>query len=205
MTRPFVLILGLALVGHAISADGQERILSPRGQASTQVAGHYTDEGTYTDGRWIDVDYGRPILRGRTNPFGGEPYGSRVVGGAPVWRVGADQSTRFNTEVALRFGDEDLPAGDYSMFIELREQEWTLIFSSFGVKQWYLENTPNALWGSFGYTTEHDVLRTRMTVETFPVAADQLIIAFTDMTQEGGNLTIWWDNQFATAPFEVKQ
>jgi len=40
-------------------------------------------------------------------------------------------------------------------------------------------------------------------VATHPVSADQLIITFTDMTREGGNFTIWWDNQIATAPFSI--
>ena len=26
---------------------------------------------------------------------------------------------------------------------------------------------------------------------------------FTDMTQEGGNLTVWWDDQTASAAFTV--
>ena len=42
-----------------------------------------------------------------------------------------------------------------------------------------------------------------MSVETATISADQLIITFTDMTQEGGNFTVWWDDQIATAPFTV--
>ena len=77
------------------------------------------------------------------------------------------------------------------------------MFSSYGVKQWYLEDIPNALWGSFGYTPDKDVLRATMEVTTYPMTTDQLIIAFTDMTQQGGNLVVWWDDQFASTPFAV--
>jgi hypothetical protein len=59
------------------------------------------------------------------------------------------------------------------------------------------------LWGSFGYTDERDVLRTTMSVEPIDRAADQLIITFTNMTQQGGDFTVWWDDQLATAPFRV--
>ena len=34
-------------------------------------------------------------------------------------------------------------------------------------------------------------------------SADQLIITFTDMSQQGGNLTVWWDTKIATIPFQV--
>lgn len=196
----------------AAAVAGAQRPASPRGQASTQVGGSWTAEesrGTaggrsYSGGKWVDVDYGRPILRGRENLFGaGDEYGAGFLLGAPVWRIGADQSTRFKTEADLMFGGERLPAGEYSMFAELSESEWTLIFSTYGVKQSFREDTPNTLWGSYGYTPDRDVLRTSMQVSSHPASADQLTIMFTDMTQQGGNLTIWWDDQLATAAFTV--
>ena len=60
---------------------------------------------------------------------------------------------------------------------------------------------PTPSGGAFEYTPERDVLRTAMSVETAAMSADQLIITFTDMTQAGGNFTVWWDDQLATAPF----
>jgi hypothetical protein len=42
-----------------------------------------------------------------------------------------------------------------------------------------------------------------MSVETIDRAAGQLIITFTNMTQQGGDLTVWWDDQLATVPFRV--
>ena len=53
------------------------------------------------------------------------------------------------------------------------------------------------------YTPDMDVLRTTMQVATHPVSADQLVVTFTAMTQQGGNFTIWWDNQIATTGFTV--
>lgn len=205
-----VVAAGIAVL--AAGAAEAQRAASPRGQASTQVGGEWTAAeargvaggSSYSDGKWIDVDYGRPILRGREGLFGsGADYGQAFLLGAPVWRVGADQSTRFTTEADLMFGGQRLPAGEYSMFAELAESEWTLIFSSVGAKESFREDTPNALWGSYGYTPDMDVLRTPMQVSSHPAAADQLTIMFTDMTQQGGNLTIWWDDQLATTSFTV--
>ena len=81
----------------------QNRPLSPRGQASTQVGGSYNSEGQYSGGKWIDIDYGRPILRGRTDMFGeGANYSTKIYAGAPIWRIGADVTTRIKTEAAQR-------------------------------------------------------------------------------------------------------
>ena len=211
MRRIGTAALVIACLAAAAAAEAQ-RPASPRGQASTQVGGSWIAEETpgvaggrtYSDGKWIDVDYGRPILRGREDMFGsGDEYGQGFLLGAPVWRLGADQSTRFKTEADLLFGGQRLPAGEYSMFAELSPSEWTLIFSTYGAKQSFREDTPDTLWGSYGYTPDRDVLRTAMQVSSHPASADQLTVMFTDMTQQGGNLTIWWDDQLATVAFTV--
>ena len=199
-----ILTVSMIFLTAIAVTEGQQRPLSPRGQASTQVGGGYNAEGRYQGGQWIDIVYGRPILRGRDTIFGeGSAYGEGIYAGAPTWRIGADQSTRFRTETDLMFGGSRLPAGEYSMFADLAPNEWTLIFSTYGVKQNFREDTPDTLWGAYGYQPDKDVLRTAMQVATHPVSADQLIVTFTDMTQQGGNLTIWWDNQIATTAFSV--
>jgi len=187
-----------------ISLAGQARLPSPRGEATTQVGGAYNADGAYEGGSWIVVDYGRPILRGRENMFGSGPtYGDGFLLGAPIWRIGANLTTRFHNGTDLMFGNQRLPAGEYSIFADLEEGEWTLVFSTWGVKQTFREANPNALWGSYGYTDERDVLRTTMSVQTIARSADQLIITFTDMTQQGGDFTIWFDDQLATVSFRV--
>jgi hypothetical protein len=186
------------------SVDGQARLPSPRGEATTQVGGSYNADGAYEGGWWIVVDYGRPILRGREDMFGsGDSYGDGFLLGAPVWRIGANQSTRFHATTDLMFGNQRLPAGEYTIFAELDEDEWTLIFSTWDVKETLRERNPNALWGSYGYTDERDVLRTPMSVQTIARKADQLVITFTDMTEQGGDFTVWFDDQLAVAPFTV--
>lgn len=198
-----VLATGLAL--HA--QQPAQRPLSPPGSAATQVGGQWVkgERGErYENGKWIEVTYNRPLLRTRTGIFGsGADYGKKVNGNAPVWRVGANQSTRFKTEVALKFGDKVLPAGEYSMFVDLKPEGWTLIFSTWGAQQKYDPNDKAALWGSYNYTPDKDVLRAPMTVGTIPMSVDQLSIGFVDVTNNGGTLAIWWDKTQATIPFTV--
>lgn len=199
-----------ALLAGGLTLSAQQatpRRMSPPGTAATQVGGQWVkgERGErYENGKWIEVTYNRPLLRTRAGIFGaGADYGKKVTGNAPVWRAGADQSTRFKTEVALKFGNAELPAGEYSMFIDLKPGAWTLIFSTWGAQAKYDPNDKTALWGAYNYTPEKDVLRVPMTVSTGPMSIDQLTIGFVDVTAAGGKLAIWWDTTQAIVPFTV--
>ena len=196
----FPLIAAVLLV--AASAALAQRPASPRGEAAIQVGGEY-EERRYVGGKWITVDYGRPILRGRTGIFGeGSDYGKGANAGAPVWRAGANQSTRFMTEVDLKFGDKTLPAGEYSMFIDLKEGDWTQIMSTHAAKNGFRE-PGEGLWGAYNYTPDKDVLRVSMDVASTPVSYEQLTISFVNVTAEGGSLALMWENTVGMASFSL--
>jgi len=195
-----------ALVAGSLAQAPVRKPASPAGTAATQIGGKYVDvqgRQRYQDGKWIEVTYGRPIKRGRQNLFGaGADYGKAVSDGSPVWRVGANQTTRLMTEVPLVFDGKTLPAGEYSVFVELKENAWTLIFSNWPAQEKYDPNNKAALWGSYGYTPDKDVLRAAMQVETLPFSMDQFTIAFIDITADGGKLAMMWDKTMATASFK---
>ena len=194
-------LMAAALLVVADTALAQ-RPASPRGEAAIQVGGEY--EGRrYVGGKWITVDYGRPILRGRTGFFGeGASYGQAANAGAPVWRAGANKSTRFSTEADLKFGDETLPAGEYSMFVELKEGDWTLILSTHAAKDGFRE-PGEGLWGAYEYTPDKDVLRVSMNVSSMPVSYEQLTISFVNVTDKGGTLALMWENTVAMTSFTL--
>ena len=187
--------LVLACLVAGVAAAQSERPASPPGAASTQIGD-----------AWIDVTYSRPILRGRQGIFGaGEEYGKTLYAGGPLWRAGANVTTRIETGLDLEIGGKRVPAGEYSLFIDLKEGAWTAILSS----QPYMETFDRAkiaegqTWGAYGYKPEHDVVRAPMNVETRDSSLDQLTIAFLDVTAEGGTLAVAWDNQVGTLPFKV--
>ena len=70
----------------------------------------------YQDGKWIDILYGRPLLRGREAfPGTGAEYGKATLGpDAQVWRAGANFTTRLRTEVPLSIGGKTI-AGEKSV------------------------------------------------------------------------------------------
>jgi hypothetical protein len=200
-----VVVFGLGVLAQ----QAPRKPASPAGTAATQVGGTWakaTPDAAprYSGGKWIEVTYGRPILRGRTDIFGtGADYGKKVSDGVAVWRTGANVTTRFSTEAPLVFGGKTLAPGEYSVFVELKPGAWTLIFSKQPFQQKYDPNDKTSTWGSYSYDQAQDVLRVPMTVGTSPYSVEQFTIGFVDMTQGGGKLAMWWEKTVATVAFTV--
>lgn len=197
-----------ACAGLAL-AQPARRPLSPIGTAATMVGGSWgapdkEGERRYTGGKWIEVTYGRPMLRGRTDVFGkGADYGKAVNAGAPVWRAGANQTTKLKTEVPLEIGGKKLAPGEYDVFVELKEAGWTLILSTQPTQEKYDPNDKTKIWGSYGYDPKYDVVRVPMKMVTPQVSVDQFTIAFADMSEKGGKLAMVWEKTGAVVPFTI--
>jgi hypothetical protein len=207
MTRKALATAAVAFVaGAGLIAQGG-RPASPAGTAATEIGGRYDTSGAepvYKGGKWIEVSYGRPIKRGR-NLFGGTgaDFGKTVNPDAPVWRAGANETTQLKTEVPLVINSTTIAPGTYTMFIDLKPNNWTLIVSSFKAQTRYDPNNTAETYGAYGYTPAKDVVRAPMTVTTLPFSVDQLTWQFTDMTDTGGRLAIVWDKLMASVPFKV--
>lgn len=172
----------------------QRRPASPEGTSATQV-----------NGKWIEIVYGRPILRGRTNIYGsGSTYGRTLLDGGPVWRAGANVSTRLRSEAVLEIGGKRVPPGEYVMLIDLgNEKDWTLILTSQPYALDFDPKNTRDLYGGFNYRPDHDVARVPMTVTPIEFSVDQLTWVFTDVTRSGGTLRIAWEKMMASAPFTI--
>lgn len=201
-------MLGLAVVAAAAlvapTVQAQRRLTSPDGHAATEIGGHYEGpEQTYVGGKFIEISYGRPIKRGRDLFGAGAEYGKRLNNGAPVWRAGADTSTYLMSELALVIGGKTVPAGGHTLFIDLKENNWTFIVSDWEPQSHYNPADKTRLWGSFGYTPAKDVVRAPMTLTRLPYSVDQLTWTFLDMSDNGGTIALMWDRVMATVAFTV--
>jgi hypothetical protein len=201
----------------AFAQQAPPRGMSPDGSAQVQVLGQWVKPDrpaftlgreTYQGGKWIEIKYGRPLQRGRDLFGSGPTYGKAAndVGAPglpppPVWRAGANVTTRLNTEVPLRFGKTTVPAGDYGLFIDLKLPAWTLIISNWPAQQKYDPANKTALWGAYGYTPDKDVARVDMKLEKLPFDVDQLTWTFLDMKNDGGRLGLIWGTTLASTPF----
>ena len=211
---------GLMVCAAAAAVVAQQppaRPASPEGSAQVQVLGTWTKgerpaftlgRETYTNGKWIEITYGRPLQRGRDLFGSGADYGKAAndVGAPgfpapPVWRAGANVSTRLKTELPLQFGTKSVPAGEYSLFVDLKLPEWTLIISSWPAQLKFDPKDKNALWGAYGYTPDKDVARVPMKLEKLAFDVDQLTWTFLDMKNDGGRIALMWGTTLASTPF----
>lgn len=205
MTRRLIATAAAALAMTAFVAAQGGRPASPAGTAATEVGGKYDPkaaEPTYQGGKWIEITYGRPIKRGR-DVFGGAKYGQIANPDAPVWRAGANNTTQLKTEVPLMINGKKVEPGTYTMFINLRPNNWTLIVSNWKAQTHYDPKNTAEIWGAYGYTPDKDVVRAPMTLGTLPFSVEQLTWDFTDMSDAGGKLTIMWDKVVASVPFTI--
>jgi hypothetical protein len=134
-------------------------------------------------GATIAVNYGRPHKRGRT------VYGNLVPAG-DVWRTGANAATAFITDRPLRFGDQTLPAGAYTLWTLLTPEGGTLII-----------NGQTGQWGT-QYDASKDVMRVPLQARTLPSPVEEFTIAV-DPTSDGGVVRLTWDTREFSAAFKV--
>lgn len=135
-------------------------------------------------GETFYLTYGTPRKRGRTIFGGIVPWGER-------WRTGANRATHFTTSADLRFGDLEVPAGEYTLFTIPEEDGGTLII--------------NRQTGQNGnsYNEEMDLGRVPMTIST----QDEVTEVFTITVEEegdGGVLKLIWDQTVFSIPFEIQ-
>jgi len=175
---------------------------SPQGQSAVQLGGRWektADGQRYVDGKWVVVDYGRPLLRGRTNIFGvGAEYGKVVSDGSPVWRMGANDSTQFTTQVSLSIGCKTLEPGVYNAFAELKPGAWTFVLSTQPRQPRFDPNDKVLLYGSYNYDPKFDVLRAPMSVRTSDIRVEQLTIGFVNVTATTATMQVAWETTVAT-------
>ncbi len=129
------------------------------------------------------LDYGRPFRRGR------QVFGDVVPWGI-VWRTGANAATQLRTSHELRFGEQKLPAGLYSLWTIPTRTGWTLIV-----------NSQTGQWGT-QYDDRYDVFRVKMTAARLPQAVEQLTMKIESSGDEGWWI-LDWDQTRAMVPFRV--
>jgi len=202
------LLCTTVLAGAALSAQTPARPASTPGTSEIEVGGKWETEKApngrerqvFKGGKWVSIEYSRPLKRGRELFGVGEAYATKLYAGAPVWRAGADVSTRLKTETPLVIGGKPLPAGEYLLFIDLKPGAWTLIVSSHKPQLKYDPNNKTEIWGAYGYDAKNDVLRVPMQLAEIPFSLEELTWGFSDVADKGFTINIWWDKTTASVP-----
>ena len=213
MTHRWIAAIATVAAMGAIGVAQETRPLSPTGTAAAHVLGKWVKPAgrgaptlggeTYEGGKWIEVTYGRPLKRGRNLWGSGADFGKSALVGAPIWRAGANVSTRLRTEVPLVINAKTVAPGEYSLFIDLKENNWTFVVSSWAAQATFDPSNKEALWGAYSYTPVKDVVRAPMKLETLPHSHEELTWEFVDMSDAGGALALMWDKMMASVPFKI--
>ena len=210
--RSVVVMIALGVAASAVlSAQAVPDVklpASPAGQAAMQLGGRWekTAEGgqRYVDGKWVVVDYGRPLLRGRTPIFGtGADYGKMVTGDAAIWRAGANDTTRLTTQAPLQIGDKTIAPGVYNVFVDLKPNQWTLVLNTQEVQPKFDPTDKVRLSGATNYSSKFDVLRVPMKVGTRADSLEQFTIAFANVTGTAATLIMSWEKTVATVDLRL--
>ncbi|MBS1491580.1 MAG: DUF2911 domain-containing protein [Bacteroidetes bacterium] len=138
----------------------------------------------------IDVYYNRPYKKGR------EIFGKLVPFGK-TWRTGANETTTFETNQDLTFGNNILKAGKYSLWSVPGEKTWQVIFNS-EIPYWGVNFD-----GEAQRNTPADVLIQEVPVVRHDKMFEQFTISV-EKVAEGAELVFIWDKTLVVVPFTVK-
>lgn len=143
-----------------------------------------SEEDRKADEPIIKVIYSRPQKKGR-DIFGAlEAYGS-------VWRAGANENTEIRFFKDAKIGDNEVPAGIYSMFVIPEEDKWTLIL-----------NKDLDAWGAYSYLEENDLLRFEVMTEKSSKTIEEFSIMF-EASEEGAVMIMGWDKTYVRVPISL--
>ena len=206
-----VVVSGAAMCASLLaqSVPDVKLVPSPPGQAAIQLGGSWdktADGPRYRDGKWVVVDYGRPLLRGRTGIFGsGADYGKTVNAGAPLWRAGANDTTRLTTQAPLQIGDKTIAPGTYNVFVDLKPGNWTLVLSTQPVQEKFDPADKVRLSGATNYDPKFDVLRApmRLLTATAEHSTEQFTISFVNVSATSATLVMAWEKTAAAIDLKL--
>lgn len=145
-------------------------------------------------GHTITINYSSPAVRGREGKIfnkGGLIQSTHKQ--YPIWRAGANAATTLTTDTSLKIGNIDVPAGKYTLFVDISDPDnWVLII-----------NKKTGEWG-LAYDASQDVGKTKMEMSKPPSMVEHLKYTITGEGGNKGKLTLAWENKEASVPIEVQ-
>ena len=168
----------IAVVLGVISYFGMDYMMSETKKNSPQ------DSISYKSGNFsIEAIYCRPYKKGRVI-FG------ELIPFNEVWRTGANEPTTLSVNKEIKFGNEILPAGTYSLWTIPQESQWTIILNS-EIPDWGVS------WGNkASRNPEFDVVKVNAGTINLPQEVEQFTMAF----EYNVNLTFTWDKTKVSVP-----
>lgn len=179
MTRRKIVFAGIAALLIAASVSPgiaqQKPRVSPPGTASASIGGHE-----------ITITYHRPYAKGR------QIVGNLIPMGQ-VWRLGANEATKLTTPVDIEINGLKVPAGSYSLFMLLEEEQPPKL----------IVNKVADQWGAFKYDASQDLGRVVIDGERELPHLEQFTITLESTGEKTGRVTFAWGDGKASAGIRV--
>jgi len=171
--------VGLVLVVWLAPAQMKKAPPSPDATATTSIGG-----------KTIMIKYASPSVRGR-QIFGDGGVVSHDPH-YPVWRAGANDATALHTDAALEIGSLKVPAGDYTLFVDVADPDhWKFIINK-RLGEWGLD-----------YTAPEDLGSVPMKMSKPASTIEMLKYDLASTGGDKGKLTLSWENHVASVDFKV--
>ena len=134
----------------------------------------------------VEVNYSRPAMRGRAIMGDLVPYGQ-------LWRTGANANTTITFSDDVKVADKNLKAGKYAFYTRPGAEMWEVFFYT---------KTDNAGLPS---KWETDAIAQVLEIQTTKLdnAVEHLTIEIKDMTSDGANILLAWENTAIVIPMKV--
>jgi hypothetical protein len=179
--KHLLLCTSMLMVTAALSAQQQGPPKSPPATETATIAG-----------KTISIIYSSPGVKGREGHIftkdgliGKDPH-------YPVWRAGANAATTLKTDAALDIGGLAVPAGTYTIFVDISDPDnWTLIVSK-----------KTGEWG-LSYDSTADLGKVKFPTSATPALVENLKYTIKNLGGNKASITLAWENKSATVPVTV--
>lgn len=135
----------------------------------------------------ITIAYSRPGAKGRKVLGGLVPYGR-------IWRVGANESTKFTADGDLTIMGNNLPEGTYALYAFPYEGHWDVVFH---------KNTEHWGDGRKAYDPEEDAFRIRIIPQEISNYQENFLITFDEIDHNSINMLWIWEHTLIKIPISV--
>lgn len=172
--------LATLLVASLYLLIGTARAQSPPETASVTVGG-----------KRITISYSAPSVRGRKIFGDGGLLSNDPT--YPAWRAGANSATALHTDANLDIGGLNVPKGDYTLYVWVKDPDnWQLIV-----------NKETGQWG-LTYNGSQDLGRVKMTMSKPPSVIEMLKYTLADLGGGRVRLQLEWERHIASVIMTVK-
>tara|TARA_R110000868_G_scaffold98392_4_gene270779 strand:+ start:4662 stop:5507 length:846 start_codon:yes stop_codon:yes gene_type:complete len=134
----------------------------------------------------VSIDYSRPSMRGR-KVFG------NLVPFDKLWRTGANGYTLVTFDTDVTIAGKEVKAGTYSIFTKPGASKWEVYIYTDIVGG----GTPS------NWDDNKVVAQLSATVHNIEMPVETFTITFDDVTGNGANIGIIWENTYVAIPFSV--